>query len=99
MPEKAADVQIFPNMPNPLMSCGKIVKTGHKIILDDPIATVVNKLTNEVMMEAEFDHRISTWNVYPDGPILYEFNEEQREKSLGLGVQKTTTRRMYHPSS
>ena len=26
LPKDAADVQVFPNMPNPLMSCGKIVK-------------------------------------------------------------------------
>ena len=57
------------------MSCGKIVKAGHKIILDDPIATVVNKLTNEVVMEAEFDPQTSTWNVYPNGPVPYKFNE------------------------
>ena len=55
LPEDAADVQIFPIMPNPLMSAGKIVKKGHKIILDDPIATVINKAINEVVMEAIFD--------------------------------------------
>ena len=69
LPGDAADVQIFPNMPNPLMSAGKIVKKGHKIILDDPIATVINKKTNEVVMEATFDHRTSTWNIYPDRPV------------------------------
>ena len=60
LPQDAADVQIFPIMPNPLMSAGKIVKKGHKIILDDPIATVINKKTNEVVMEATYDHRTST---------------------------------------
>ena len=43
LPQDAADFQIFPHMPNPFMSCGKIVKKGHTIILDDPIATVINK--------------------------------------------------------
>ena len=69
-------------MPNALMSCGKIIKTGHKIILDDPIATVVNKLTNEVVMKAEFDPRTSTWNVYPDGPVPSRFNKKQKETHL-----------------
>ena len=86
-------------MPNPLMSCGKIVKTGHKIILDDPIATAINKLTNEVVMEAEFDPRTSMGNVYRDGPIPYEFNEKKREKTTWIRSTKTTKRGMYHPSS
>ena len=84
----AGDVQIFPNMPNPLMSAGKIVKKGHKIILDDPIAVVINKATNEVVMEAIFDNQTSTWNIYPDGPIDYDFKKEQEVDSLGLGVQQ-----------
>ena len=88
LPGDAADVQIFPNMPNPLMSAGKIVKKGHKIILDDPVATVINKKTNEVVMEATFDHRTSTWNIYPDRPVDYEFKKEQEVHSLGLGVQE-----------
>ena len=50
LPASAADVQIFQHMPNALVSCGKIVKQNHKIILDDPIATVINKDTNEVVM-------------------------------------------------
>ena len=29
LPGDTADVQILPNMPNPLMSAGKIVKKGH----------------------------------------------------------------------
>ena len=76
LPQDAVDLQIFPHMPNPFMSCGKIVKKGHKIILDDPIATVISKDTNEVVMEAVFDQQTSTWNVYPDGPVQYEFSEE-----------------------
>ena len=87
IPEDAIDVQIFPIRPNPLMSAGKIVKKGHKIILDDPVATVINKKTNEVVMEATFDHRTSTWNIYPDRPVDYEFKKEQEVHSLGLGVQ------------
>ena len=67
------------------MSAGKIVKKGHKIMLDDPIATVINKKTNEVVMEATFDHQTSTWNIYPDGPVDYEFKKEQEVNSLGLG--------------
>ena len=54
--QDATDVQIFPYMPNPLMRAGKIVKKGHTIMLDDPIATVINKATNEVVMEAVFDN-------------------------------------------
>ena len=88
LPKDAADVQIFPNMPNPLMSAGKIVKKGHKIILDDPIATVINKATNEVVMEGIFDDRTSTWNIYPDGPVDYDFKKEQEVDSLGLGLQQ-----------
>ena len=88
LPQDAADVQIFPHMPNPLMSCGIILKKGHKIILDDPITTVVNKGTNEVVMEAVFDDQTSTWNIYPDGPVPYKFKKEQEVKSLGLGVQQ-----------
>ena len=88
LPENTVDVQIFPNMPNPLMNCHKIVKKGHKIILDNPIAIVINKLTNEVAMEEEFDHQTSTWNVYPDKPVPYESNEKQKVKSLQLGKKK-----------
>ena len=76
LPQDAADVQIFPHMPNSFMSAGKIVKKGHKIILDDPIATVINKATNEVVMEAIFDDQTSTWNIYPDSPVEYEFKKE-----------------------
>ena len=87
LPENAADVQIFPHMPNPLVSCGKIVKKNHRIILDDPIVTVINKETNEVVIEAVFDNRTSTWNIYPNGPVPYEFKQEQEVESLVLGVQ------------
>ena len=73
LPKDAVVVQIFPKMPNPFVSCGKIVKKGHKIILDDPIVTVINRDTNEVVMEAVFDDRTSTWNIYPDGLVLCEF--------------------------
>ena len=71
LPKDAADVQIFPNMPNLLISCGKIVKKGHNIVLNNPISTVINKFTNEVVMEERFDHRTSTWNVYPNKPVPY----------------------------
>ena len=64
-------------MPNVLFSGSKLVKLGHKIILNDPIATIINKLTNEVVMEAKFDPRSCTWNVYLDRP-----------EPLGLDVQK-----------
>ena len=74
--QDVADVQIFPHMPNPLMSAGKIVKEGYKIILDDSIATIINRATNEVVMEAVFDNRTSTWNIYPDGPVKYEFKKK-----------------------
>ena len=69
----AADVQIFPHMLNPLASCGKIVKQGHKIILHDPIVNVINKDTNEVVMKAVFDEQTSTWNIYPDRLVPYDF--------------------------
>ena len=52
--DNAVDVQIFLHMLNTLISGGKLVKSGHKIILDDPLATVISKLTNEVVMEADF---------------------------------------------
>ena len=68
--EGAVEVNIFPHMPNALMSCGKIFKTGHRIILDDPIATVVNILTNKEVMEAEFRHQKSTLNIYQDDPVV-----------------------------
>ena len=88
LPEDAADAQIFPYMPNPLFSCGKIVKKGHKIILDDPIATVINKDTNKMIMEVVFDNRTSTWNIYPEGPVPYEFKEKQGVEPLGLGEKQ-----------
>ena len=69
-------------MPNPLVSCGKIVKKGHKIIQDDPIATVINKDTNEVVMEAAFDDQTSTCDIYPNGPVPYEFKEQKEENHL-----------------
>ena len=75
-------------MPNALISGRKLVKLGHKIVLDDPIATVINKLMNEVVMEAEFDPRSCTWYVYPDGPVSYTFSKEQQEQLFGLGVQR-----------
>ena len=78
MPAAAADVEIFQHMPNALCSAGKIVKQNHKIILDDPIATVINKETNEVVMEAKFDKRTSTWDIYPDGPVPYEFKKNKK---------------------
>ena len=95
LPGDPADVQIFPIMPNLLMSAGKIVKKGHKIILDDPVATVINKKTNEVVMEATFDHRTSKWNIYPNGPVDYEFKKEQKVNSLGLGVQEQQQQGKY----
>ena len=88
LPSNAADIQIFPHMPNPLVSCGKIVKKGHKIILDDPIATVINKKTNKVVMEAVFNERTSTWNMFPDKPVQYNFKKEQEVAAYGLGVQQ-----------
>ena len=39
-------------------------------------------------MEAIFDDHKSTWNIYPDGPVEYEFKKEQEVDSLGLGVQQ-----------
>ena len=75
-------------MPNTLgVSCGKIVKKGNKIILDDLIATVINKDMNKAVMEAVFDDQTSTWNIYPNGPILYEFKEKQEVESLRLGAK------------
>ena len=56
----ATDVQTFPNMPNALISGGKLVKAGCKIILDDPEGVVINKGTNEVVMKARFDPYSST---------------------------------------
>ena len=75
-------------MPNALVSGGKLVKSGHKIILYDPIAIVINKLTNGVVMEAEFYPRSCTWNVYPDGRVPYTFSKKQQVQLIGLGVQK-----------
>ena len=28
-----------------------------------------------MVMGVELDHRTSTWNVYPDGPVKYKFSE------------------------
>ena len=64
-PEGATDVQIFENMPRPLIGAGKLVKAGAKIILDRPLAHVVDKATNEVIMTAHFDEASLTWDVYP----------------------------------
>ena len=75
-------------MPNPLISAKIMVNQEHKIILDDPIATVINKATNEVVMEAVFDNGTSTWNIYPDGPVEYELKKEQEVDLLGLGVHQ-----------
>ena len=72
------DVQIFPHMPNPLVSCGRIVKKNHKIILDDPIVIVINKYTNKVVMEAVFANQTSTWNIYPDGPVPYKLKKSKK---------------------
>ena len=75
-------------MPNALISGGKLVKSGHKIILNNPIATVINKVTNEVVIKAEFDPRLRTWNVYLNGPVPYKFSKEQQVQPLGLSVQR-----------
>ena len=83
IPTTAADVQIFPNMPNALISGGKPVKAGCKIILDYPEAVVINKRTNEVEMTARFDPNSLTWNVFPDGKANMEHNQAQQ---LGLGT-------------
>ena len=39
-------------------------------------------------MKALFDDRTNTWNIYPNGPVPYEFKKEQEVDSLGLGVQQ-----------
>ena len=88
LPKDAADVHIFPHMPNPLVSCGKSVKKGHRIILDDPITTITNKDTNEVVMEAVFNNQTSTWNIYPDGLVPNKFKNEHKLETLGLGAQQ-----------
>ena len=88
LPQEAADVQIFPNMLNSLISAWKIVKKGHKTLLDDPIATIINKAKNEVVMKGIFDDRTSPWSIYPDGSVDYDFKKEQEVDSLGLGVQQ-----------
>ena len=43
------------------------------MILGESVATVIKKKTNEVIMKASFDHQTSTWNIYPDGPVEYDF--------------------------
>ena len=91
LPKNAADVQIFPNMPNLLISCGKIAKKGHKVVLNNPIATVINKLKNEMVMEAEFNQRTSTWNLYPNKLVPYEFSEKQKVKISWIRRKTTTT--------
>lgn len=68
VPSLAADVQIFPFMPDSLINADKFVKTGHTGILDDPLALLINKLTNRVVMKAHFYLSTSTWNDIPDGP-------------------------------
>ena len=100
LPTSVTDVQIFQHMPNALVSCGKIVKNNHKIILDDPIATVINKDTNKLVMEAVFDNRTNTRNIYPNGPVPYKFKKEQEVDSLGFRSTTTTTstRSVCHPS-
>ena len=98
LPQDAADVQILPHMPNPLVSCRTIVRKGHKIILDDPIATVINKKTNEVVMEAVFDDQTSTWNIYPDGPVPYEFKKKKGSRFTWSRRSTTRIRRICHPS-
>ena len=85
IPTTAADVQIFLNMPNALISGGKLVRAGCKIILDDPEAVVINKRTNEVVMKAEFDPNSSTWNVFPDGKTNMDQNQAQQ-----LGLEPTS---------
>ena len=49
--KNTADVQTLPHKPKPLLSCGKIVKQVHTIILDDLIATIIDKDTNEMVMK------------------------------------------------
>lgn len=47
---RCSKILLYVNVVNELQ---KIVNTGHKIIIDDPITTVVNKLMNKVVMEVE----------------------------------------------
>ena len=47
-------------------------------------------------MEAIFDDRTSTWNIYPDGPADYDFKKEQEVDSVGLGVQQQQQQQQQH---
>ena len=89
LPKEAEDVQIFPKMSNPLLSAGKLVKSGCKVILDSPEATVINKETNKTILKARFDATSNSWNVFPDKFIPYTFSpttKVDKIKSLQGGL-------------
>ena len=95
LPKDAVDVQIFPIMPNLLMSCGKIVKKSHKIVLDNLVATIINKHTNEVIMETEFDQQTSTWTVYPYKVLQHHTNGDITYEKAPNVTNKANIRRVY----
>ena len=83
-PEGATDVQIFDNMPRPLIGAGKLVKAGAKIILDQPLAHVIDKATNEVIMTAHFDEASLTWDVYPKQQVGQTANTTTMPPAAGM---------------
>lgn len=78
----SVSLQIFLIMPNGLISAGKLVKADNTIILDDPEALVVNKITKEVIMRANFYECFSAWNVHLDRPIPYKFIEPDKNNKF-----------------
>ena len=55
MLEGAQTVDIFYNMPHPLVSCGPLVKNSCYIILDTPVTQVIDKATGDALFTADFE--------------------------------------------
>ena len=89
VPIDASDIQIFPIISNDLISAVKLVKAGHTIILDRPEAVVINKISQNIVMQAQFDSSTSTWNDYPSGQVQYDLTNAQKDQFYSLGTTAT----------
>ena len=69
LPSTSTSVAIFEHMPHGLLGCGRFVKDGCKVILDNPQATVIHKNTGKIILTASFDPTSSTWNARPQQRI------------------------------
>lgn len=67
---------------NSLLSAEKFVKSGCEVISDSPKVTVVNKKTNKMIFNAQFDKISSSWKIFPDEAMLYTFTLNNNKQPM-----------------